>query len=475
MDSLHKNNVKIVTVCCIVCMLLAVIKFGISPTSILAVGWMGVFVVIALVLSYILKTRRSKVIGLTVPIGLAAVVYSAVIGGSSVAGLVYYLLLSLATRYFDRTILLYAMVPCNIMMYISAFIAPKAVSGANGSMTASLIDSVLFSACIFVMTKCIMNGENIRLKAESEATLIEENAIKTKDLAVGLNNVVKENNEEIGEIIRGTSGIEDATNSINEAFNNMTNAVANVNQSILDAKEYINQDIRLSRELRDSYREVIVIVEEGINRIDTTKQTVNMMEEAVTQAFNITNSLVINMEKIDSILEEMNSIAAQTSLLSLNASIEAARAGENGRGFAVVANEIRLLADKSTASSDDIKKIIAKLNLTAAEIVARINDGSDVAEVVYKKMDTITEILDKINVTSKNVEEVIEKETTLVGSIGLEFKNITKEMEGLLKISEEDSKKLNDIQLIIEKQNDTVRELGDKMGYVGDLAARATV
>ena len=221
MDSLHKNNVKIVTACCIVCMLLAVVKFRFSSTTIIAVGWMGVCVVIALVLSYVLKTRRSKVIGITVPIGLAAVVYSAVVGGSSVAGLVYYLLLSLATRYFDRTILLYAMVPCNIMMYISAFIAPKAVSGANGSMTASIIDSVLFSACIFVMTKCIMNGENIRLKAESEATLIEENAIKTKNLAVGLNSVVKENNEEISEIIRGTSGIEDATNSINEAFNNM--------------------------------------------------------------------------------------------------------------------------------------------------------------------------------------------------------------------------------------------------------------
>ena len=46
-------------------------------------------------------------------------------------------------------------------------------------------------------------------------------------------------------------------------------------------------------------------------------------------------------EKIGNIISEIESIASQTNLLSLNASIEAARAGEAGKGFAVVANQVK--------------------------------------------------------------------------------------------------------------------------------------
>ncbi len=62
--------------------------------------------------------------------------------------------------------------------------------------------------------------------------------------------------------------------------------------------------------------------------------------------------------KIGNIISEIESIAAQTNLLSLNASIEAARAGEAGRGFAVVADQIRELADQSAKAAVDTRELI---------------------------------------------------------------------------------------------------------------------
>ena len=84
---------------------------------------------------------------------------------------------------------------------------------------------------------------------------------------------------------------------------------------------------------------------------------------------NITNSVIRNIEVLEeesksiaAISNVLNEIAQRTNLLSLNASIEAARAGDAGKGFSVVANSIRDLAAQSIASSNEIFKIIEKIN-----------------------------------------------------------------------------------------------------------------
>jgi methyl-accepting chemotaxis protein len=64
-----------------------------------------------------------------------------------------------------------------------------------------------------------------------------------------------------------------------------------------------------------------------------------------------------NVESIRALTEDILSIAKQTNLLALNASIEAARAGEAGKGFAVVADEIRVLADSSRTTANNIQDI----------------------------------------------------------------------------------------------------------------------
>lgn len=69
--------------------------------------------------------------------------------------------------------------------------------------------------------------------------------------------------------------------------------------------------------------------------------------------------VLVEISKTDEILKFVNEIAANSSLLGLNAAIEAARAGEQGRGFAVVAEEIRKMAHNSAQAIKDIKKILA--------------------------------------------------------------------------------------------------------------------
>lgn len=143
-----------------------------------------------------------------------------------------------------------------------------------------------------------------------------------------------------------------------------------------------------------------------------------MMQELTQDMQNIEKT----SEEINAIISEIEEIAAQTNLLSLNASIEAARAGEAGRGFAVVADQIGKLADQSAQSAVNTRHLIEAA-------IAEIEKGSaatdQTAEHINEMMKGLLEIVDVI----ENVQSASESQTVAIEQIQIGVEQISTVVE----------------------------------------------
>ncbi len=228
----------------------------------------------------------------------------------------------------------------------------------------------------------------------------------------------------------------DATKNISQIIDEIEKGIV---QQASDTEDCLHQMVSLSDEIHKVYdntyeiehavQNTKSIAEEGIVAInelsyksratsDITKSVIKKIKEFENQSMSI-----------KAFVDIINDIAAQTNLLSLNASIEAARAGIYGRGFAVVADEIRKLADKTMQAAIQIKDLVLDI-LNKTEVTV---DSAVEAETI---VDSQTVVLDHTIKTFLNINEHVNYLVNNLNSITNQIRIIENKKEDTVKAIE---------------------------------------
>ena len=280
---------------------------------------------------------------------------------------------------------------------------------------------------------------------------LSDMASQIADSTEGVTNAVQEiatgavqQAEEIQQAAENVGKITDAVGGVQTSADDMQSIASRM-------KGASEESSRSLSNLQDSSSEMTKKIEEITRTIEATQKAVSDINERV---------------------EGISGIAAQTNLLSLNASIEAARAGEAGKGFAVVAEEIRKLADDSENMAQEIRQV---MDVLLQEAEQAVNAADLVKQGNMEQQDALGETLTSVKGMLSDIEETVHGVQNIAGGANTCVESnavVSDAMSSLSAISQENAASSETTGAAVQQLSATVSTLAESAHGLKDIAEK---
>ncbi|MDD6039471.1 MAG: methyl-accepting chemotaxis protein [bacterium] len=275
---------------------------------------------------------------------------------------------------------------------------------------------------------------------------------------------------------QGSSRIAESVTQMHFKLESQKEEVNHIVSEIERMEKISNKVVVGTEKIRDNSKETIRSAEDGVYQLDAYVAQMQEINDSIQNVSELFVKFGETARDMTAALSTITDIAAQTNLLSLNASIEAARAGEAGRGFAVVADEIRKLADDSSQAAQQIGSMIEQIQSQS--------------EIMNKKLDESMELLAKGNEMTRDTQNSFSTIHHGTEEVDANIREILAGLEGLTaminetvdsvlsiqKMADESVTEMNEINAVVAQESANLASVTDTstqlMGMTDELENR---
>ena len=268
--------------------------------------------------------------------------------------------------------------------------------------------------------------ENNEQSTGSMRAAADEGARSVAGLSAGLNRLPQQI-QEFGDFIRNTdaamknmarsaAALAQGVALVGDTMGETSSSVAQLESSV----QRINQSVASTSALED---DIVDAVQQGRRALQKTTEGTAEIRRAFDLIKEAVSGLGDGIDNIGTVVSVIETISAQTRLLSLNASILAAQAGLHGRGFAVVADEVKELSEKTNVSTQEIATLIGALTekrdntvVAVSRGIAAVRAGSSLSTALTSSFESIVE---KVVHSRQQILEIAEATGEQVSQSGL--------------------------------------------------------
>ena len=289
-----------------------------------------------------------------------------------------------------------------------------------------------------------------------------ETARSVSEISINIDDVKHKILNQGGSIVAIGASIQTMLRTIEELNGFIKKQTGTIDDSSVSIKEMVS-----------GIKEAALIVQTNLKNLEELNKATDSGKNVISDTVALSNAV---LESSDILLEAssvIQNIAYQTNLLSMNAGIEAAHAGEAGKGFAVVAQEIRKLAEDSSAQGGkisgllkELKEKIEKVSSSALKAQSEFLNITELAECTKAKEISVMDSMKKHEQGNMRVLSAMDNISGITGDVQklskemlLESNRVSGEMATLAKMSDSISNTMEEMAKGTKQINSSVQEV----------------